>query len=161
MSNSNQRSLQQVSLVAVLLLLPSFTPARADNKLVGPVACRPAGTETAGLQYRVGGVTNVSGAAMDVVCTLIRDTVSNTNGLRDLEVAVTDPAGSLLCDAVSENRAGDPLKIVRRSISGTGSKILDWGSSLNLSVNRGHYSLNCFLPNNATIHSIYYDENSN
>lgn len=156
------RSIQHLIVASLLVLIPSVaTRAHADAKVLGPMVCHAAAPfldQT--LEYRVGGITNNSGGAVQIVCSLMRDTVSNTNGLRDLEVAVTDPTGSFSCDAVSEDRNGEPVKVVHRSISGTGNKVLDWSSSLNVSVNRGHYSVSCFLPDKASLHSIYYDENS-
>jgi hypothetical protein len=133
-------------------------PPVAGAKVVAPAQCRLLGGGTSGLTYGAGHVTNTSGAAAAVVCAIVRDNTSNTNGLRDAEVAVTDATGTMTCSAVAVDRAGNLLKSVGLTIPGTGSRIIDFGSSLNLSVSRGHYQVTCNLPNNARIHSVYYDE---
>ena len=133
-------------------------PPVAGAKVVSPAACRLLGGGTSGLTYGAGHVTNTSGASASVVCPIVRDNTSNTTGLRDAEVAVTDATGTMSCAAVSVDRAGNILKSVGVTIPGTGSRIIDFGSSMNLGVSRGHYQVTCNVPNGAKIHSVYYDE---
>ncbi len=126
--------------------------------MIGPSPCRPAGNVTTGLTYGAGHVTNTSGALMAVVCPIVRDNASNATGLVDLEVAVTDATGTLSCEAIAVGRTGNLLKISPKTILGPGNQILDFGNTLNVSEDRGHYSVVCHLPANAQIHSIFYAE---
>jgi hypothetical protein len=130
----------------------------ADGKVMAPSACRPAGNVTTGLSYGAGHVTNTSGATMDIVCPIARDNVSNGNGLSDLEVAVNDATGTMSCDGLALDRAGNILKSASRTTPGTGPQVLDFGSTLNLSADRGHYSVICHVPNGSRIHSVFFGE---
>jgi hypothetical protein len=130
----------------------------ADGKVVGPSPCRPAGSGTTGLTFGAGHVTNTSGATLSVVCPIVRDNASNATGLADLEVAVTDATGTLACDAIAADRAGNLLKVTTKTTPGTGAQVIDFGTALNVSADRGHYSIICRLPANARIHSIFYGE---
>ena len=146
--------LLQVAGVAAMVLAAS--PARADSKVISPSACRLAGSGTTGLTYGAGHVTNSSGATADIVCPLVRDTVSSLSGLLDLEVAVTDATGTMSCAAHAVDRAGNLIKTVGLATPGTGSQIIDFAGALNVSVDRGHFQVICTVPNGGRIHSIYY-----
>jgi hypothetical protein len=130
----------------------------ADGKVIGPSACRLAGSGTTGLTYGAGHVTNTTTATVSVVCPFVRDNASNATGLADLEVAVTDPTGTLACDAISVDRAGNFVKIMTKATPGTGAQVIDFGTIINASADRGHYSIICRLPANARIHSLFYAE---
>jgi hypothetical protein len=139
-----------------------FANAQAASSVLGPTVCvRATSNGNGGLEYTTAGVSNISGAPLDIVCSLFRDNTSNTNGMQALEMAIHDPSaapGGFICDAVSQDRVGNATKVVRRTNTGVGNRILSWGSSVNVSVSRGHYAIRCTVPNGGTIRSIYYLE---
>jgi hypothetical protein len=141
-----------------------FGTAGAATSVLGPTVCVPTGPSgSAGFEYFGFGVRNETGAQHDILCTLFRDNTTNTNGMQDLEVAVKiDPGfpGTITCDAATYDRNGNPVKVVRRTTSTANANgvVLDWGSSLNLSVSKGHYVVRCTLPDQALIRSIFYLE---
>jgi hypothetical protein len=131
----------------------------ADGKIINSTNCQLAGDAAGRLSYLVGGVMNISGINHDVMCGLLRDNTTNTNGISDLEMSVSDPTtGSFFCDAVSADRNGNLLKVVRRTSTKSGAQILDWGASLNLSASKGHYAITCTVPNNGVIHNVFVNE---
>jgi hypothetical protein len=130
----------------------------ADGKVIGASPCHPAGGGTTGLTYGAGHVTNTSGATMNVICPIVRDDATNQDGLVDLEIAVSDPTGTLSCDAVAVGRTGNILKSTTKNTPGTGARVIDFGTALNVSEDRGHYAIICRVPSKASIHSIYYGE---
>jgi len=156
---------QRASLIVVSILafgvgaLP-VTDARAASTVAGPTFCQPTNGVTGfQVQYTTGGIQNIAGRAIDIICTLFRDNTTNTNGLSDLEVAIKiDPAfpGTFTCVAAAVDRKGDWVRNVTKSKTSTG--IIDFGNLLNFSVTKGHYALRCSMPTNATLHSIYYLE---
>jgi hypothetical protein len=158
-------SIQKAFLIAALLIAGSTVPithSQAASTALGPTVCVRAGTVGAagnGLTYDSVGVTNISGAPAEVLCSLFRDNTSNSNGMQDLELSVKDPtSGSVICDAQSLDRKGVIKKQVRKQTSVTGESVLDWGSGVNVSVSKGFYVIRCTIPNGATIRSIYYVE---
>jgi hypothetical protein len=131
-----------------------------DGKIAGPTACQ-LGASTAGarLSYNTSGVTNVSTVNVNVVCTLVRDNTTNTNGLSDLEMVVTAPAaGNFDCTALAEDRGGNPVLAVHRMSDRTGTQVLDWGASITVSASKGYYVVNCDVPVNGVIRSIFHNE---
>jgi hypothetical protein len=139
-----------------------FARATAATSVLGPTVCLVANQNgQGGLVYITAGVQNISGAPIDVVCTLFRDNTTNTNGMQDLEMAIQDPSaspGGFICDAVAQDRKGLTTKVVRRTNTGVKDQVLDWGGSVNVSVSKGHYAVRCTVPNGGTIRSIYYQE---
>ena len=152
--------------LAVLLSTPAAavllaqTARAADGKMLGAQICElgPAAAGTF-LRHNLDGI-EMAGASGTVVCTMVRDNVTNTNGLSDVELTVFDPSagGSVVCDLVAQDRNGSPLKIVRRSSTRNGVQTLDWGGSMNLSASKGTYSFICNLPPGARLSSIYFNE---
>jgi hypothetical protein len=144
---------------AAVVALPGRSQG-LDGKIAGPTACQ-LGAATAGarLQYNTSGVTNVSAVNVNVVCALVRDNTTNTNGLSDLEMVVTAPAaGNFDCVAIAEDRNGSPLIVVHRTTSGPGNHVLDWGGSITVSGSKGYYVVNCDVPVNGIIRSIFHNE---
>src|SRR5690349_21426617 len=103
-------TIQRASLVVAFLVTAGALPlnhVHAASSVVGSTVCVRAdvvGASGSGLVYTTYGVNNVSGLSVDVVCTLFRDNTSNTNGLQDLELSITDPSsgpGGFICDAIS------------------------------------------------------------
>jgi hypothetical protein len=157
-------SFQRASTVAAFALAALLVPGRSmglDGKIAGPTSCQ-LGASVAGarLSYLTSGVTNVSGINVNVVCALVRDNTTNTNGLQDLEMSVTAPAGggNFDCTLLSEDRQGNPVLAVHRTTTRPGAQVLDWAGSITVSTSKGYYILNCDVPNNGTIHSIFHNE---
>jgi hypothetical protein len=132
-----------------------------DGKIAGPTSCQ-LGASVAGarLAYATSGVTNVSGINVNVVCSLVRDNTTNTNGLSDLEMVVTAPAGggNFDCTALAEDRNGNPVLAVHRMTSRSGAQVLDWGGSITVSASKGYYIINCDTPAGGVIHSVFHNE---
>ena len=160
MSNFRRASVMVVLLVGMGALVRAH--AQAATSVLGPTICVRAGTPgSSGLEYTSTGVTNLTGGQTDVICSLFRDNTTNTNGMQDLEVSVTDPSpapGGVICEASSWDRNGLIKKKASRSNTVTGNQVLDWGGSVNVSVSRGFYSMRCTLPAGATLRSIFYTE---
>src|SRR4051812_45503140 len=136
-------TIQRASLVVAFLLTFGAVPlshAQAANTVLGSTVCVRAdvvGASGSGLVYTTYGVNNISGASADVVCTLFRDNTTNTTGMSDLELSITDPstvAGTFTCDAISLDRKGLTKKIVNRKNTAIGDTVLDWGATVNISV---------------------------
>jgi hypothetical protein len=160
-------TIQRASLVLVFLLTIGAVPlshAQAASTVLGSTVCVRAevvGAAGSGLEYTSGGVNNISGANVDVICALFRDNTSNTNGMQDLELSITDPSsgpGGFSCDAISLDHKGLIKKIVTRKNTVVGDSVLNWGSTLNVSVSKGSYAIHCSMPNGAWIRSMYYVE---
>jgi hypothetical protein len=47
---------------------------------------------------------------------------------------------------------------VHRVSTRTGTQTLDWGGSITVSASKGYYVVNCNVPNNGTIHSLFHNE---
>ena len=116
--------------------------------------------------------TNTAGLGPDpyisVVCGLVRDFTTNTNGLVDLRVNVFDanPNGAVACAASSMSADGS----MGYSIVGVGSGtpfaggykqlVFSGTSSLNQSWAGGTYELECIISPGTRIVSAYYVEQS-
>jgi hypothetical protein len=161
MSTSFLRASGTAALALAAIAVTPGDSMGTDSKVAGPTACQ-LGASVAGarLAYASSGVTNVSGINVGVVCALERDNVINTNGLSDLEVVVTAPAGggNFDCTALSEDRNGNPLIAVHRTTTTPGTHILNWNASITVSANRGYYIVSCDVPANGIIRSIYHTE---
>lgn len=160
---------RRASLVVVLLVVAaplSIRPAFAATTVLGPTACAIAsqfdGRVEITSQYFKNPGNN--GRTMPVVCGLFRDNTTNTNGMQDLEVNITNlgaTAFTVTCTAYSYERKGGMWKksVPRSATVGVGTGVtLDWGSSVNISVSKGFYTVYCELPIDFAIHSIYYQE---
>jgi hypothetical protein len=158
-------TVQRAFLMVVGLVVVGAVPfgrLRAATTVLGPTVCLRANSNgLGGFEYISSGVTNISGAPADIVCGLFRDNTTNTNGMQDIELAISDPSaapGGFVCDAITQDRTGSAKKVVRRTSTAVGNSVLDWGSSVNVSVAKGHYAIRCTVPNGGTIRSIYYLE---
>jgi len=160
-------TIQRASLVVAFVLSFGAVPmnhAAAATTVLGSTICVRAdlvGNASSGLIYTLGGVNNASGGPAEILCTLFRDNTTNLTGMQDLEMSISDPStspGGFSCNAFSLDRKGVIKKNVNRVNSVTGESVLDWGSSVNISVSKGYYAIHCTIPNGATIHSLYYLE---
>src|SRR5216110_2118390 len=128
MSKVQRAFLMVVGLVGVGSV--PFAHAQAATSVLGPTVCLRVGLnggQAVGIDYSTAGVSNISGAPVDILCTLFRDNTSNTNGMQDLELAIFDPStapGGFICDAVSQDRVGSARKVVRRTNTGVNNQVL-------------------------------------
>jgi hypothetical protein len=136
------------------------TSIGADAKVTGASVCRRlGGVQQFGLQYTSNGVQNITGSSADLICNLPRDNTGNTNGLSDLEVTIRNfTTGGSSCDALSIDRNGNPMQIVRKDSTRLGSETLDFGAGLSVSANKGGYLVVCHLTNGSMINSVYTNE---
>jgi hypothetical protein len=155
------RASTAVLITAALTLAVPGSSLGLDGKIAGPTACQ-LGASIAGarLAYATSGVTNVTGVNVNVVCALVRDNTLNTNGLSDLEMVVTAPTGggNFDCTILAEDRGGNPLIAVHRTTTTPGTHVLDWGGSVTVSGSKGYYIINCDVPANGIIRSIFHNE---
>src|SRR5688572_698594 len=126
---------RRVSLMVVLVVGAGafvFGHARAATSVLGPTSCVRLGANgSSGLEYTSDGVKNVVGMPVNVVCSLFRDNTTNTDGMQDLEVSISDPnplPGILTCTAYSFDRQGVIKKQLEKKATTRGNVILDWGS---------------------------------
>ena len=156
--------LRASAIVALAIAAVAVSPGSSlglDGKIGGPTACQlGASVSGARLAYASSGVTNVSGVNVGVVCALVRDNTTNTNGLSDLEMVVTAPAGggNFDCTALAEDRNGNPVIAVHRTTTSAGTKVLDWGGSITVSASKGYYIVSCDVPANGIIRSVFHNE---
>ena len=156
-----------VAFVVVVGAVP-FSSARAGSSVVGSTVCVRSdviGAAGSGLTYTSVGVENDSGSDAEVICTLFRDNTSNTNGMTDLELAIgmssnSTAGGTFTCQALSIDRKGIVKKQVTKqvSVASGGNTVIGWGSSLNVSVPKGAYAIECSVPIFGIIHSVFYSE---
>jgi hypothetical protein len=130
-----------------------------DGKVIGATYCAAENNDPLGFQFASNGATNVSGGSLDLVCSLPRDNTTNTNGLSDLQIVVTDPTGHMSCVVFAYDANDNVFTAVEAQPDLiVGTKIFDFGSSLGFSVAKGHYEVRCTLDNNAILHSILVNE---
>jgi hypothetical protein len=136
---------------------PSATNTTGDAKVVGSASCLPWQPHAFNWEYSGTGLINEVGTS-PVTCGLDRINVNNTNGLQSLKVSIFDPTGTMTCTADSYDRFG-VLKLRKtKTTPGTGNQVIDFGSTLNVSVSHGYYTVSCQLPQFAQLNSIYYRE---
>jgi hypothetical protein len=150
----------RLRLIAFCVALAAFVrPATAsDEKVLNTASCQMEFNSTAPYFYHVSGLATGDTGAL-FFCALQRDNTTNTNGLEDLEVQTSSSASGVVdCEATSYDLNNNILvdKIVVAP-SGTG-KTIDFGSTVNVSVAKGHYEVSCFVPPLAVIHTIFYKE---
>jgi hypothetical protein len=152
-----QRAFLMVVGLVVMGAVP-FARAQAASTVLGATVCLRAAGQLGNVEYNSAGLKNTSGTSMLVVCTLFRDNTVNTNGMQDLEVAINDPVGGTECKAISSDRQGNQKKVVTKTNGATGNVVIDFGSSLNVSVAKGYYTVQCQIPDQAIIRTIFYVE---
>ena len=97
----------------------------------------------------------------EVVCGIDRFNLTNTNGLRDLDIRLNNQSGetvSLACTAYSARPDGSAIKIVNQPATFIGPHRVDFGDSLDLSVAYGAYSVACSLPRSVVLNNILQRE---
>lgn len=92
-----------------------------------------------------------------IVCPLDRRNVTNTNGIRNVEIALTNRSGGMWCSVSSQDRFGGYVRRVTRTPM-LGRRLVSWGSTVNASTAYGSYSVFCVLGSGDTIHTIRLSE---
>jgi len=98
-----------------------------------------------------------TGSSRYIVCPLNRFNVTNTNGIRNIEVTVNNRSGAMWCGVASQDRFGGYIRSITRTPA-PGRQILSWGDSVNASVAYGSYSVFCVLGRGDGIYTIRLDE---
>jgi len=150
--------------------LPSPVTAAPREHVLSWAACKSASGFQNSVSFADGGLhyvgpNNPEGPYSVIVCSIVRDNVSTTNGLAALEVLYTSRStvagDQLLCQLTSFTdrwKANTPTTSISK-IGPIGAKqVLSFGA-LAKSIDRGKYELLCELPSDTTIFSIYYKEN--
>lgn len=110
---------------------------------------------TTGLYF--GDPAIATGSWRYIVCPLNRFNVTNTNGIRNVEITVDNRSGAMSCSVASQDRFGGYIRSITRTPA-PGRQILSWGNSVNASVAYGSYSALCFLGSGDGIHTLRLDE---
>lgn len=98
-----------------------------------------------------------TGSARYIVCPLTRLNVTNTNGIRNVEITVDNRSGAMSCSIASQDRFGGYIRSVNRTPA-LGRQTLSWGNSVYASVAYGSYSALCFLGMGDVIYTLRLDE---
>jgi hypothetical protein len=96
-----------------------------------------------------------------LVCGIDRFNLTNTDGLRDLDVRVHNgnlDARELNCEAMSLRPDGTIVKSVHLAHTFTGYYRMDWNGALNASVAYGSYVVQCALPPQVVVNNILQRE---
>lgn len=111
--------------------------------------------------YQYGSLWNRSDSNWGYVeCAVPRANGYSTGTVADLEVSVTDTYGGMWCSAQVRNRYGDVIGSETVTSTGTGKRILDFGSVPGGAPYEGYLSVFCVVPKNSgAIHSISVDFN--
>ncbi len=110
--------------------------------------------------YQYGAIWNRSSTHWGYVdCPVPRANGYSSGTIADLEVSVTDPSGDMWCTAINRNRYGDTVGSETVYSSGTGNRILDFGS-VSGTAYEGYITVFCVLPmNGGRVNSIVVDLN--
>jgi hypothetical protein len=104
-----------------------------------------------------------------LLCGIDRFNLTNTNGLRDLDIrlyrsSAPDANGDLTqdtettCQAFSIRPDGSVSAQVDQTTRGQGPYRMDWNGALNMSVPYGSYSVLCLMPKNTRLINILQRE---
>lgn len=120
----------------------------------------PTTTLGANVAYQYGAIINRSRTDWAYVDCPVPRANGNTSGtIRDLEVSITDSEGNMWCTAVNYDRFGTSVASETVYSSGTGNRILDFGTVAGSSY-EGYISVFCVIPKNGgRINSIAVDLN--
>lgn len=137
--------------------------AFADEKVYPGAQCRPyysfaEGTNNAD-NVAIWNKNPLEGDGLYVVCPIVRDNISNTNGTRSARIAIYNTRvfrGDVGCTLWSSDRFGQGIdaKAVYAKYKGYEELEVD----VNTSVLGGTYALTCYLPPESAILSYRVDE---
>jgi hypothetical protein len=142
--------------ISVLLmgtcLLSSHVAFAADTKIIPPYGCIPLVGATNANWYPNGGrMWNYGGSSITIVCPIIRDNTSNTDGMGFSMKVVNSTGNTFTCTLQSFDETASVVKSVSRSTSGVGYQVLEWNHSLDESTVDGSYQVWCTVPPGAGI----------
>lgn len=114
----------------------------------------------AGIGYQYGAIENNSSTHWGYIdCPVPRANGYSSGTIADLEVSVTDTDGGMWCTAINRNRFGDTVASETVYSTGTGDRVLDFGSVAGTAY-EGYITVFCVLPKSGgKIHSIVLDLN--
>lgn len=161
----------KVILSGTTLALALAGVAHADSKIASGIGCQPLygaeKVEGQGVSHTYMGVQNTAADLRDraVLCPISVDVTSNTAGLAtqsngvSLKLSGAANGKAIQCTAVSVTQYGSIVLSVAKSSTATpGNTSIDWGMTMNKSVNHGSYAFQCMLPSGAFINTIEYNE---
>lgn len=113
------------------------------------------------IDYQYGSIFNESSTRWGYInCPVPRANGYSSGNVLDLEVSVTDTNGNMWCSAQVRDRYGNVTGSETAYSSGTGNRILDFGSVPGGAPYEGFVDLFCVLPmDGGAIHSISVDFN--
>lgn len=166
-------------LLALVLCILALAPAPpSDTKVYSPGMCHPVPvswtfTPNTLIPFRWYGSSlaaelGTQGPSLNVTahCPIVRDVVSNTDGLTNITVYGYDNSttGQVSCSVVSSSADGvqtfstTSLGTGIAAVSMNGSTALNFGSNMNHSFNGGHYDVLCTVTGACSISGITYVE---
>lgn len=152
-ADANVRNLVQADVCTLSFL--------ADRKGEDPAA--PGGKFNVEYHGGVGMSHDFTGVDKLATCPVIRSLPISTLGLSDLELRVQNrnsTAVTMLCTASSMRSDGTIVGISNRTLTMPAGQVgvFDWGDSLASAGSKGVYGLDCQLPGNVVMTSIYTSE---
>lgn len=164
-------------LLALVLCILALAPAPpSDTKVYSPGMCHPVpiswtftpNTQLAFRWYGSSlaaelGTAATNPPAVTAHCPIVRDVVSNTDGLSNITVYAFDnsPTGQVSCSVWSASPDGVQTFSTTSLATGSafmGSTALNFGSNMNHSFNGGHYNVVCGITGACSVSGITYVE---
>jgi hypothetical protein len=157
---------QMIQLAAIGAIMLCFTQVSAATKQTfGGALCESSynvnSTYGESVDYHFGSIYNNSNSVWGYIhCPVPRANGYSSGSVADLEVSVTDTDGNMWCSAYVRNRYGAVIGSETVNSSGTGNRILDFGSVAGGAPYEGYLDIFCVLPRNGgALHSIAVDFN--
>jgi hypothetical protein len=113
--------------------------------------------------FYIGSPATDTRVAIGTFCPLQRNLPLSTEGLSDLEIRFTGhntTSAFTQCTGMSLRPDGTIVKAVNKSVTvpPSGTITMDFANSINASVSKGTYHLECLLPFTVGLNSIYHSE---
>ena len=159
MIESRRKLVKHTRILFVALWLgASASAVSADSKVLPASACQTNSDAFNRLTRNTTTIGVIAGQN-NMVCSLVRDNMTNTNGLSALRFRVSKAdSTSRTCTAYAVDGYGNVLKSVSRTVSGSGIKNFDFGNTLNVSSSTAVYNVQCGLGLNDIGLNLYYNE---
>ena len=148
------KSFLSTTTMLALLVLTTLAPRAYATRIFAGSECQIFNPSviTSIPVYDFAGIANDSSAVDDltVVCPVVRDNTSNTNGTSDFTVRVVSSGGnSVLCALYSLDEDSTLVDVhLETTTSGTPVTL---NLDVNLSTNKGYYNMVCTLPPGAAV----------
>jgi hypothetical protein len=152
LADANVRNLVQGDVCSMSFL--------ADRRGEDPAA--PGGRFNVEYHGGVGMIHDFNGPKL-ITCPVIRSLPISTLGLSDLELRLSnrnaDPV-SVLCTATASRTDGTIVSLVSHTVTVPGSQtgVVDWADGVGSPGSKGMYGIDCQLPGNVAIVSVYTSE---